>query len=72
MPGYSYTYKVVAMYGDPGILEQRTSVDVSVVTERIEGEMHTIHFNRGSPATQEYARRFQNQWPSNANSHALD
>jgi hypothetical protein len=52
------------MYGDPGVLEQRPSVDVSVVTERTERETHTIHFNRGSPATQEYARRFQNQWPS--------
>jgi phosphatidylserine/phosphatidylglycerophosphate/cardiolipin synthase-like enzyme len=71
-PGYSYTYKVVAMYGDPGALEQRTSVDVSVVTERTEGETHAIHFNRGSPATQEYARRFQNQWPSIKGQAAYD
>jgi hypothetical protein len=71
-PGYSYTYKVVAMYGDPGALEQRTSVDVSVVTERTEGETHTIHFNRGSPATQEYARRFQNQRPSVKGQAAYD
>jgi hypothetical protein len=63
-PGYRYTYTVVAMYGDPGALEQRISVDVSVTTEAIEGENHTIHFNRGSPATQEYARRFQNKPPS--------
>jgi PLD-like domain len=63
-PGYRYTYTVVAMYGDPGALEQRVSVDVSVTTEAIEGENHTIHLNRGSPATQEYARRFQNRPPS--------
>jgi hypothetical protein len=63
-PGYSYTYTIVAMYGDPGALEQRLSVDVSVTTEPVEGEKHTIHFNRGSPATQEYARRFQNKVPS--------
>jgi hypothetical protein len=63
-PGRSYTYTVVAMYGDPGALEQRMSVDVSVTTEPIEGAKHTIHFNRGSPATQEYARRFQNRKPS--------
>jgi len=71
-PGYSYTYTIVAMYGDPGTLEQRTSVDVSVTTERIEGEKHTIHFNRGSPATQEYARRFQNKWPSEVGQAAYD
>ncbi len=63
-PGRDYTYTVVAMYGDPGALEQRVSVDVSVTTEPIEGAKHTIHFNRGSPATQEYARRFHNMKPS--------
>lgn len=36
---------------------------MSVTTERIEGELHTVHFNRGSVATQEYARRFQNLPP---------
>ena len=63
-PGRSYTYTIVAMYGDPGALEQRVSVDVTVTTEPIEGAEHTIHFNRGSVATQEYARRFQNRKPS--------
>jgi hypothetical protein len=52
------------MYGEPGALEQRAFVDVSVTTEPIEGAKHTMHFNRGSPATQEYARRFQNRPPS--------
>src|SRR5262245_40319199 len=32
-PGRSYTYKVVAMYGDPAAMEQRASVDVTVKTE---------------------------------------
>jgi len=63
-PGYNYTYTVVAMYGDPKNLEQRMSVAVDVTTEPIVGATHTVHFNRGSPATQEYARRFHNQWPS--------
>lgn len=71
-PGYSYTYTIVAMYGDPGALEQRISVDVSVTTEPIEGEKHTIHFNRGSPATQEYARRFLNKPPSKVGQAAYD
>lgn len=59
-PVRDYTYRIVALYGSPGALEQRGSVEVRVTTEAIEGEAHTIHFNRGSPATQEYARRFQN------------
>jgi phosphatidylserine/phosphatidylglycerophosphate/cardiolipin synthase-like enzyme len=71
-PGRRYTYTTVAMYGDPGALEQRDSVDVSVTTEAIEGEEHTIHFNRGSPATQEYARRFQNKKPSDVGPGAYE
>ena len=63
-PGYSYTYTVVAMYGPVNALTQGPSVDVSVTTEPIEGAAHTIHFNRGSVATQEYARRFQNLPPT--------
>ena len=62
-PGYSYTYKVVAMYGNPDALKDGVSVDVQVETEPIEGAEHTIYFNRGSVATQEYARRFQNLPP---------
>jgi phosphatidylserine/phosphatidylglycerophosphate/cardiolipin synthase-like enzyme len=71
-PGYDYTYTVVAMYGDPKNLEQRMSVDVDVTTERITGETHTIHFNRGSAATQEYARRFQNKRPDDVGQAAYD
>ncbi len=70
-PGYSYTYTVVAMYGDPADLQQRTSVEVSVATEPVGGD-HTIHFNRGSPATQEYARRFQNRPPHEVGQAAYD
>jgi len=71
-PGFSYTYTIVAMYGDPGALEQRISVDVSVTTEPIVGAEHTIHFNRGSAATQEYARRFQNKKPEDVGQAAYD
>ena len=71
-PGQSYTYTVAAMYGSPGALEQRVAVDVSVTTEAIEGEKHTIHFNRGSPASQEYARRFLNKPPSEAGPGAYE
>jgi len=71
-PGRTYTYTVIALYGDPANLEQRISVDVTVTTEPIEGEAHTIYFNRGSPATQEYARRFLNKPPSEVGQAAYD
>ena len=63
-PGYRYSYSIVAMYGDPAALQPGASVSVTVTTEPIEGQLHTVHFNRGSVATQEYARRFQNRPPS--------
>jgi phosphatidylserine/phosphatidylglycerophosphate/cardiolipin synthase-like enzyme len=71
-PGRSYTYTIVALYGDPKALEQRISVDVSVTTEPIVGAEHAIHFNRGSVATQEYARRFQNKKPEDVGPAAFD
>lgn len=71
-PGYTYSYKIVAMYGTPADLEQRVSVDVKVATELVVDQEHTIFFNRGSPATQEYARRFQNRPPSEMGQAAYD
>jgi len=71
-PEHEYTYRIVALYGAPGNLEQRHAVEVTVTTEPIEGAEHTIHFNRGSPATQEYARRFQNRPPRDVGPAAYD
>jgi phosphatidylserine/phosphatidylglycerophosphate/cardiolipin synthase-like enzyme len=63
-PGTTYTYTVVALYGDPASLQQRISVEVEITTETEAGAVHSAFFNRGSVATQEYARRFQNQPPN--------
>jgi phosphatidylserine/phosphatidylglycerophosphate/cardiolipin synthase-like enzyme len=71
-PGQAYTYWVSALYGAPDDLEARLEVKAEVVTERepsLEADIdtwatHTAFFNRGSVATQEYARRFQNRKPS--------
>jgi phosphatidylserine/phosphatidylglycerophosphate/cardiolipin synthase-like enzyme len=63
-PDRDYTYEVVPMYGDPGSLRQGDPVEVTVHTEPVEAVDHTVLFNRGSVATQEYARRFQNKKPS--------
>jgi len=71
-PGYKYTYELVAMYGTPSALERRLSVKVTVTTEALAGQVHEIHFNRGSVATQEYARRFQNRRPDDIGPAAYD
>lgn len=63
-PATTYTYTVVALYGDPANLEQRIAVEVEITAETEVGAVHSAFFNRGSVATQEYARRFQNQPPN--------
>lgn len=65
-PDRDYEYEIVAMIGDPAALTKSGSVTVAVHTESVSGSDHSIFFNRGSPATQEYARRFQNKKPSDA------
>lgn len=67
-PGRKYTYAVHAMYGKPGKLVSKAVARVEIDTEpesgSESGSVHTAVFNRGSVATQEYARRFQNKKPS--------
>ena len=71
-PGTTYTYTVVALYGDPADLTQRITVDVEISTEPEVGAVHSAFFNRGSVATQEYARRFRNQPPNVAGPGAYE
>ena len=71
-PGVSYTYTVVALYGDPASLERRIEIEIDVTTETETGGVHSAFFNRGSVATQEYARRFQNKPPSEAGPGAYE
>ena len=63
-PGRSYTYTIAALYGDPAQLEARIQTTIAISTESEVGSTHSAFFNRGSVATQEYARRFQNRPPS--------
>ena len=63
-PGRDYTYSIFAIYGDPAALDARMSVDISITTEVEVAATHSAFFNRGSVATQEYARRFENKMPS--------
>ena len=71
-PGRAYTYTVVALYGDPASLEQRITLEFDITTEAEAGAVHSAFFNRGSVATQEYARRFQNEPPSTAGPGAYE
>jgi len=65
-PGRDHTYTVAVLYGDPASLEARIELEVEVTTEPETGPVHSAFFNRGSVATQEYARRFENRPPSKA------
>jgi phosphatidylserine/phosphatidylglycerophosphate/cardiolipin synthase-like enzyme len=62
-PEHDYTYTVVPLYGSPAKLKEGDSVSVRMATEPEFGEQHSVFFNRGAVASQEYARRFQNQTP---------
>ena len=65
-PGQDYDYTVVAFYGSAAQLTPKVELKVSVTTESETGATHSAFFNRGSVATQEYARRFENKKPSKA------
>ena len=62
-PQHDYTYTVIPLYGMPASLMDGDGVRVRISTEREIGEEHSVFFNRGAVASQEYARRFQNQVP---------
>lgn len=65
-PGQDYKYTVVAFYGSAIDLKPKIEVEVPVTTEPENGPVHSVFFNRGSVATQEYARRFENKKPNKA------
>jgi phosphatidylserine/phosphatidylglycerophosphate/cardiolipin synthase-like enzyme len=62
-PEHDYTYSVVPLYGAPAALDPRASLAVRVTTEIERGAKHSVYFNRGAVASQEYARRFLNIAP---------
>ncbi len=42
-------------------------VSVTVETEATGGDIHSVYFNRGAAASQEYTRRFGNRKPDETN-----
>jgi phosphatidylserine/phosphatidylglycerophosphate/cardiolipin synthase-like enzyme len=71
-PGETYTYRIVAMQGLPGKTKPYAEVKLQVKTESIDLGRHAVFFNRGAVASQEYARRFKNQPPSDVGQAAYD
>jgi hypothetical protein len=71
-PGTPYRYRVLALGGAPGALTELTFVEADITCQVTTPSGHTISFNRGAVAAQEYARRFNNQHPESvANGEAL-
>lgn len=71
VPGRAYTYTIVALEGPPQKLVPRLQTTLDISTESETGGTHSAFFNRGSVATQEYARRFQNKPPEVAGPSAF-
>jgi phosphatidylserine/phosphatidylglycerophosphate/cardiolipin synthase-like enzyme len=59
-PAHEYAFTVVPLYGEPAALREGPRLTVEIETEVEIGAPHSMFFNRGSVATQEYARQFQN------------
>ena len=63
-PEHQYQYTIIPMYGKLGALTDGKPITLDVTTETEWGVPHSVFFNRGAIASQEYARRFQNKKPS--------
>ena len=66
-PGARYTYKLQAMYGSPGSLEEGDSVTVDVQMQdplHVGSNGHQVHFNRFAAASQSYVKLFGDKDPS--------
>jgi phosphatidylserine/phosphatidylglycerophosphate/cardiolipin synthase-like enzyme len=59
-PATTYKFTVAAMYGHPGALEPKETLRFDVTTEPADDGKHGIWFNRGSIASQAFAKEFDN------------
>jgi phosphatidylserine/phosphatidylglycerophosphate/cardiolipin synthase-like enzyme len=71
-PGERYSYRVVARVGTPASLKNGPQAKLEVETEGEHVGKHSVFFNRGAVASQEYARRFQNDPPDKRGQAAWD
>ncbi|MFZ5479037.1 MAG: phospholipase D-like domain-containing protein [Myxococcota bacterium] len=61
--GRTYSYRVLALEGDPSNLTVRAEAKIDVRTEDPAASTHGVYFNRGAASSQEYARRFGDREP---------
>lgn len=71
-PERSYTYRVIARYGEPGNLRNGDVVEFDVTTESEDDDLHAVFFNRGVAGSQRYAKRFRNKRPDDAGREAFE
>ena len=69
---HRYSYRIVAMRGQPGNLHESDEVSISVQMEREKKEGHEVYFNRGVAGSQAYVRRFGDKKPDEIGSKAFD
>ena len=67
-----YTYRIVAMRGKPGELNESDEVSVTIEMEKEKKEGHHIYFNRGVAGSQAYVRKFGNKKPDEIGPKAFD
>lgn len=66
-PAHQYTYTILCMYGQVNDIKPKRQLTVTISTEvEVIENGHSVFFNRGSVATQEYARKFLNKKPKDA------
>jgi hypothetical protein len=68
--GHEYTYRIVAMRGEPGALRASEAVEVRIATEKEDEGQHAVYFNRGVAGSQAYVRKFDDRRPANVPNRA--
>ncbi len=71
-PEHSYTYQVIARYGEPGRLRSGDIVEFDVTTESEDDGLHAVFFNRGVAGSQRYAKSFKNRPPDDVGRKAFE
>jgi phosphatidylserine/phosphatidylglycerophosphate/cardiolipin synthase-like enzyme len=69
---HQYSYRIVAMRGQPGNLQESDEISVSVQMEMEKKEGHEVYFNRGVAGSQAYVRKFGDKKPDEIGRRAFD
>lgn len=60
-PGQTYTYTIKAMMGTAAAVQPGNEVSITISTEPLVGEGHSVFFNYGVTGSQAYSHRFPNK-----------